>query len=79
MLLAFYSADIAFFITITHILDCFCAIKMLSAPLQVDYQIIIRILVIHILFNIDINAANSVNKTFEAFKINHDIVIDLNA
>ena len=76
MLLATDTADIAFFIAEAYILDCCFAVQMLTALFQVNGKAVPGIMIIHILFNIDINTADSINKTGKAFKINHYVIVD---
>ena len=78
MLLAADTADIALLITEAYILNGCFAVQMLTALFQVNGKAIPGIMIIHILFNIDINTADSINKTGKAFKINHDVIVDFN-
>ena len=77
MLLTADTADVALLIAEAYILDGSFAIQMLSALLQVNGEAVPGIMVVHILFNININAADCIYKTLKALKVDHDIIIDL--
>ena len=77
MLLTADTADIALLIAKAYILDSRLAIQMLSALLQVNGEAVPGIMVVHILFNININAADCIYQALEALEVDHDIIIDL--
>ena len=52
---------------------------MLLPCRKIDQKIIPVIIIIHILFHININAADRIDQTFKTTEIDHYIIIDLNA
>ena len=52
---------------------------MLHALFQINFEAIPAIIIIHILLNINIYAADSIHKAHKAFKIHHHVIINLDA
>ena len=82
MLLAADTANISFAITIADILDSLLTIHMLQSWIKVNNKatvIIPRILIIHALFDIDVNSVQSINNPLKGMNIYQYIIIHWNA
>ena len=78
LLLTANTANIAFTVTVTHILDSLFAVQMLLSGVEVNDQsavIIPRVFIIHALFHIDVHAVQCVNNTRKGLCINDDVMV----
>ena len=81
-LLALDATDIALGVSIANVGDGVGAVEMLKARVKIDDEpavVIPRVLVIHALFDVDIDAADCVNEIDEGVSVDDDVVIDVDA
>ena len=81
-LLALHAADVALLIAVADVGDGGLAVHVLHTGAQIDDEpavIVPRILVVHTLFDVDIDAANGVDDLLKGMGIDDDVVVDADA
>ena len=81
MLLTRNASDVSFAVAIAHVLDRLCPVHMLHAGLEINDEpavIVPRILIVHPLFHVNINAAHGIDDPLKRRRVDQDVVRDGN-
>ena len=81
-LLAFDAADVALLVAVADVCDGGLAVHVLASRAQVDDEaavVVPRILVVHALFDVDVDAADGVDDLLEGVGVDDDVVIHADA